>query len=606
VAIDKTRLAAAYAEAGDVIAAERAIEDATRMHREIFGLESAHYAYDLIIQSQIARRRAADPMNRHLRKNLLNKALLQAEEAVAILDRQAEVTTHRHRAWTELAIVLTMSGEGTRAQQLLWRGHRAFASLGIQHEVGRIEKFLLESVFANNPSDWRESAADYDAFLRAYPDNLFARLTERVLDRIVAESARLSGPGGPIVLDLCCGTGALPCAISRWPGMDMRYIGLDCREMIEIASQQEGIAGDARFTFGELSGDWPARLAAQQLQPQIVVLGMCIFQFSPRDRQLLLRWVANVVAPDAVLLVSTSSADFECPPEAGQDSNRLNPFKATVYEIAEHGGWSMPRPLADAVAPVFAKENVASFACFLATCGFRLEPRVELIEHRRSFAEHMAFTRLKVISRKVFGTVLDDTLWDHVAKRAPEGYRDPIHGVVITARRTGSGWRLPLFFTGAWEEREGAEPVRYAAAAIVRQKDGKVLVAKRGAAVRDFPHTWSLPSAMVETGSALEESLAEGLDRNLGVTLGDLQLVALRLAPRSEDANGDWIIAMCLFEGTTNSEVSFRSPKYEEIMWVEEETMLDRLEARDAPMGDCLAAFRDLVAHRRVLKVGAP
>lgn len=605
VAIDKTRLADAYSEAGQLEAAEHEIEAAILLHQRIFGSDSAHFAYDLVVQSRIVRREASRASSSHQRSSLLNDALRHAESAVAILDRQAEATTHRYRAWVELAIVLTLLGEGARAQQLLWQGRDAFSRMGIQHEVDRIDRLLLDSVFVNNPLDWRESATAYDSFLRAYPANLFGRLSERIIDSIAAEASRRAVAGGLIVLDLCCGTGILAAGIACRPGTDVRYVGLDCQEMIEIARRQDGVMGDSRFGFDELHGSWPERLAAQGLRPHVVVLGMCVFQFSPRERQLLLRSVAEAVAPDAMLLVSTSAADFECPAEAGLDSNAPNPFKATLYELAVAAGWPMPRPLAAALTPIYAKDDITSFACFLATCGFRLLPSVETIKHTRSFAEHAAFMRLKVISRKTLGKELDASFWEQVERDAPAHYHDTIHGVLITAQNPVPESELPLLFTEKWESREGNEPVRYATAALVRRSDGRLLMVKRGAAVRDFPLVWSLPSAMVEPGGTLEASLTEGLDRNLGVTVQDLRLVAVRLAPRPEGASGapPWIIAMCLFEGKTRAQPTMRTPKYVEAMWVEEELVLERFETRDTP-GDCFAALRDLIARRRVERIG--
>jgi hypothetical protein len=212
-----------------------------------------------------------------------------------------------------------------------------------------------------------------------------------------------------------------------------------------------------------------------------------------------------------------------------------------------------------------------------------------------------------VISRKALGTVLDASFWEQVERRAPADYHDTIHGLLVTARSPAIKHELPQFFAEKWAGREGNEPVRYATAALVRGSDGHLMVVKRGAAVRDFPLVRSLPSAMVEPDDSLEASLVESLDRNLGVAVQDLRLVAVRLAPRPADASGKppWTIAMCLFESSTHDQPTLRTPKYVEAQWVEEELVLERLETHDSP-GDCVAALRDLSAHRRVERVGAP
>lgn len=613
VAIDMTRLAEAYLDLGDFDSAGRLAEEARALHCDEFGDDSGHCAYDLTVLAEIARRRARVRSDPKTAQEDLKAARAAAQDAVRILQGTPEDTIHQIRAWTQLGHVLSDLDDGEGAQRNFWSARQRLGELGLQTEVEQLDIMLADSIFRSGSRDWGESATAYARYLDSNPDCVLLKLSGAVADRISDELAEppsdpLDGATPPVVLDLCCGVGTLARDLRR-RRLNVRVIGLDNLPMIEIAGRrmaEEESPGSGSATvveFLELRGDWAGRLAGGP-RPRVAVLGMSIFQFSPRHRHVIFRSLSRILAPGALLLISTSSTDFRMPDEAGPDVNAVNPFKSVVYRAAESYPLELTRPLAQAISPVFPKDDAESVGLFLSLYGFEtVGADMRFVPHERDIREHVDFSRLPVISMKVFGRELPPEFWDSVVRSTPSDYRDCVVGAVLSARFRGLAADPPLFFSGTWDGPEGNQPVRYATAAVLRRRNGDILLVRRGAAVRDYPHAWSLPSAMADPGLSLAGSLAQSLVKHLDLRCDDLRLVSVRLAPRRDAADEPWVIAMCLFEGTTSDDVTPRSAKYEAHRWVPGEALCDDEDA-GAAAGDCLTSLRDFVAHRDVQRLG--
>jgi ubiquinone/menaquinone biosynthesis C-methylase UbiE len=61
--------------------------------------------------------------------------------------------------------------------------------------------------------------------------------------------------------------------------------------------------------------------------------------------------------------------------------------------------------------------------------------------------------------------------------------------------------------------------VRYAASAVIRNKEGLVFMAKRAPTKFPFPNTWSIPSTSYEKGENPKEALKNALKKKLGIDI---------------------------------------------------------------------------------------
>jgi tetratricopeptide (TPR) repeat protein/SAM-dependent methyltransferase/ADP-ribose pyrophosphatase YjhB (NUDIX family) len=595
-AIDRIRLAEMLADKGMF---DRALTEATmalKVHSSAFGMASVHCAYDHEVLARISRLtlRSGEPP-----ATILMKARGHALQALEILKQASEdqaiyeISTRRECGTIEMLL-----GNGKQAIHHFRKARLRCQSLGLTREAETIDGLTLSSLFQNGSLAWGKSASEYHAYLNAYPECLLARLT----DTIVAIIADLScGRAPTTVLDFCCGTGQLAATLAHRK-VPVRVIGLDCPGMLSIA-RQRGLGPEVRFR--ELTADWAERLPDDWPMPSIVVLGMCLFQFSPIERQLILRDIRRIAPPDSTLLLSIAGPDFEFPTHLSPGINATNPFKATLYNVGENMGVEFPRTLDQALSPVFAKEDTESLRHLFHTCGFELTGSPALISHTRSLAEHVAFARIPVLSQKTFGGSLPDMFWDKMAEiGAQEQYQDTIYGAVFSFRRSSASQNLPVFFIGELDEHAERQRVHYAAAAIVRDKKGAILLAKRGERVRDFPRVWSLPSAMVDAGEEMEQSIAASLKRHFDIAVKEINLTSFRLAPRPTIKGANWIIGMCLFEVTTDDIPRPISEKYTQFKFVADSELTSLL-STDESVGDCMKSLLDLARSRAVEKLGA-
>jgi tetratricopeptide (TPR) repeat protein/ADP-ribose pyrophosphatase YjhB (NUDIX family) len=607
-ALARTRLAEACADAGRLGEAEDYARKALKCHQDIFGPESSQCAYDRVVLSAARRAKAAREPDGPVRQKLLCEARDAAARAVEALGRR-EKTVHLPRAWAEYGAVLSALGEREDAAANLWRARERYASLGLQHEVDRVDSLLLDDLFVNGSRDWAASAAAYDRFLQDHPDSLFRKLASRIVGWLAADLASRTRRDRAWVLDLCCGTGSIAAELRR-QGVPVQLLGVDSAAMTAIAEARcgGGQASGPGFAFRALRGDWVGALGRDGPggSPDFVTMNLSIFQFAACDRHLLFRSLTRLLKPGAALYLSTASSDFEFPPEAGDGLNSTNPFKELVYRAAERRGLEIGRPLHRAVAPVFPKDDRDSIRHLLWLYGFELADDLPVVRHERTLAEHVAFTRLPVISRKCFGRELPPEFWDALVRDAPPGYADATHGTVLHALyRPVPGRPGALFFVGPDQGGAADTPLRFAAAAVLRDPDGQILLAKRGEAARDFRGSWSLPSAGADPGVLLDESLRRSLRQHLGITALGLKLVSVRVAPRQDADGSRWRIVMCLFEGEAVGTPRLAGRKYDATRRVRPAEIHDSEEFSGA-QGDCFASYRDLAAWNVTRSLGEP
>lgn len=435
---------------------------------------------------------------------------------------------------------------------------------------------------------WGDSVDAYDRYLLEYPRCLHHQLVGRVI-------AALDGWGvrDGWVLDFGCGTGLLGQHLAAH-GSRLGVLGIDIEAFVSRARMRAPDHADHRRVYIPLNGDWIVAagdvLKRRRGRLVAITLNMVIFQLGPSERDVILRRLSALVTPGVMLILTSHAADFRF-------DDRLvdvdNPWKKHVYRLI---GDELTRAGADeyaeAIRPRQMKDTEASVAQLLARHGFASlsDGRLDTIDVERTVDDRVAFTRIPVVERKVFGRRLLSSLWETLRCRMRvhhPNYSDRTLGVCIKAMAVELD---PSIVIEVDRRVTGlSSPILAAASIVLRRSDGRVLLARRSIDRDEFPGVWSLPSTYGEHDRSLTEVLGAALAERLGIQVRGMRLVGRRL-----NARPSWRILMHLFEARFDGDAMPNPSKYDAVEWVDERAFLyERL--RRIPVeeqGDCVRAWR--------------
>ena len=129
-------------------------------------------------------------------------------------------------------------------------------------------------------------------------------------------------------------------------------------------------------------------------------------------------------------------------------------------------------------------------------------------------------------------------------------------------------------------------PVRNAAAVVITNDIGLVLLARRNLLLPEFPGVWSFPSIYERDGQGLWPSLASLIHQELGLELDGDQLIGRRLGQRREHR-----ILMHLYLARAVGLPTRRGQKYDDLLWTDGKSFVAGLEW--AKMGECMKCYAD-------------
>ena len=252
---------------------------------------------------------------------------------------------------------------------------------------------------------------------------------------------------------------------------------------------------------------------------------------------------------------------------------------------------------------MFTKEDYDNLAHFFDFYGFQLIPeredQIDIFPVRRVWKDRLALTRLPVISKKIFGHSIPGYFWRQIGE-LPD-YSDETYGAVFCAKRVRPLACVPAIFSHTNLDFRRSEPIHYAVAVALKDRDGKVFFVRRGSGARDYHDSWSLCSTFADPGVTLQECLLESLQRNLDIqadAVKDLTPRSIRFSPRISEKGEPWIMAMCLYGARLEGEPHLITPKYSEMVWEDGSRFIKKLDPDK--MGDCIKSYRDLVQWPQV------
>jgi class 3 adenylate cyclase/SAM-dependent methyltransferase len=479
-------------------------------------------------------------------------------------------------------------GDGAKARNHMWRLRELTVRRQTEHSLIELDQRIRETIFKTDSRPWAGSATDYQRFLAEFPSCLQARLVEYIGAqlRMAAYSRNIHR-----VVDLCCGTGLLASTLDRL-GARIPVIGYDIPEMITLAEQswnnsaKRNSTGHEFHDIGDLFKCDPLGNAGLF---DAAVMSMALFQFGLRERFTLLMPFARFFRSGALFWISDQAPDFMFP-----DSrlNEDNPFKFELYKAWAQLNYVPDRNQKQAIRPTFRKDTTDNIRHLLGCCGFSLLTTAEslpLIESQRTIDERISFTKMEVISKRVFGKPIPQKWWDRARKKLAR-YKDSICGTVLLAKKTGPA--APHLFIATPAPPQKTEEVVFSAAAVLRDDKGNILITKRGSIgplVRNFPNTWSLPSSNARPGKDLATGLKESVQRHLSMELHEISPHAVRISKRA-----DTLCVMVLYTGSWGGEVQLRDRKYTQIKWCRKKEVLD-LDGGCGDQGDCLTCLQDVL-----------
>ena len=130
-------------------------------------------------------------------------------------------------------------------------------------------------------------------------------------------------------------------------------------------------------------------------------------------------------------------------------------------------------------------------------------------------------------------------------------------------------------------------PIRHAAAVVLHDERGLVLLAHRSQLVTEFRGVWSFPSASSDTATSARDDLTRGIDNWFGLTATNWQLCARRLALRPA-----WRLEMSLYIAGVAMPPQLLAPKYDQLRWAEVAKVLATI---GDGAGDCMLAFKEYI-----------
>ena len=534
----------------------------------------------------------AKSVKTHLEEGRVPEAAMLVEKARGWLAPQTEASLRE-----KVADAAMENGDGFMARSHLWRLTELVVRNEVKKSLPRVENKVRQTVFHTDSRVWAASAMEYHEFVRKYPTCMQVRLCEYIALQLHASLLREDLQA---VLDVCCGTGLLARVLDALR-LPLRVVGYDIPEMLRIGENDwdhrpvGNHAGHEFHDIGELS-QMVTKARAERFGA--AVMNMAVFQFGLRERLLLLRDVSNLLRDNASFWVSTHAPDFEFPENKLNPDDKLNsvnPFKYDLYRVWNEVKFYPERNANEAATPVFKKDTVDTIRHLLNVCGLDLitsETSLPVIELRRTIDERIAFTRIAAISHKVFGRSLESKWWEEARNRLQSQPEDMTYGTVLLACKTGSPVPYVFFETPA-PPQTANQGILFRMAAVLRRDDGRTLFVKRGKLgplVRDFPQTWSLPSSRARSGQPLLKPLRASLRKNLGVDVGGLKPLAVRVSMRGQEN----LFVMTLFHGQVGRGVNTRTKKYDELKWLSHEEALKEKGGCHG-LGQCVTCYQDVI-----------
>jgi tetratricopeptide (TPR) repeat protein len=489
-------------------------------------------------------------------------------------------------------------GHIAEAEQLLWAARSKFIRFEWLARFSETNQLIQTTILKRDIHDWDSSVHSYLKYLKQFPDGLHNQLGAKVVANILSNAANKPETK---VIDVFCGAGFISEKLLQQTNAgNIQIIGLDgSEEMINAAlvSQRQNQIDNKRSRFLHI----PKQVKEIKNQKfDILSSHMGIFQVDLRSRHFLFQRILPFLSENCLVIFSTYAADFVFPSEIVKqypDINKDNQFKQVLFNKFKNAGFDI-YDIEKSLKPVFIKENYDTLANFLELYGFKLLPSkpecMDVLQVKRSWKDRVAFTRIPAISKKVFGESRPGDEWDKIDEQ--KEYFDTTFGTVFKGQREKIYPRVPTIFSHVNADFSKNEPVRYAVAAALKNKNGQVLFVQRGMGARDFNGAWSLCSTFADPGKGLLGSFYESLKRHLNIEpsqISHLAPISIRFSHR-EDKNGQsWIMAMCLYSGECDADVKLLTNKYTEFTWQTADSFLNTYLEAKQPLGDCIKSYRD-------------
>jgi len=530
------------------------------------------------------------------------KYLKYANEKFSSVKKSTFLSKEEDAPWVEkLGLIeckiLILQKKYNEAAPRLWGIKSKLLKRGNLIESKEVDRVLISCLFRQGEK-WDASAKAYKQYLIDFPESIHHKLGQQLIESLTRKVILSNVNREAEILDIFCGTGFISEGISKRKHLNFKIIGLDgSKEMINHAKTLSSDGMYSNLSFINASKEYSL---VQNEKFDFMTIQMGIFQIDLRNRHLLFQDLTQLLNEKCSFIFSVYSADFTFPEINFPPSiNAVNSFKNFLFKEFRSVGFNPPTSLDESIKPVYTKENYHTLSCFFELYGFQLEPiNIEdIIEINRPWEERIAFTKIPVISEKIFGREIEDRKWKKV-ESSPKDYHDTTFGAILIANKIKHyDSRFRVFSHVNVDFTRGYE-VKYAIAAVLRNDEGKTLFLQRGSGARDFNDSWSLPSSFADEGKGLLESYKISMKKNLGL---DIEKLDKELTPRSirfnlrSDSEKPWIMAMCVYSGTIGEQTPIlQNKKYKEIRWEDSYSFINT-NLRGKPIGDCIKSYRDLI-----------
>jgi hypothetical protein len=139
---------------------------------------------------------------------------------------------------------------------------------------------------------------------------------------------------------------------------------------------------------------------------------------------------------------------------------------------------------------------------------------------------------------------------------------------------------------------DGPLPIRHAAAIVVHDVKGLVLIGRRNHALEEFGGVWSFPSIFVEQEADCASTLAARLDEWFAMRVANMRPAGQLLGMRPR-----WRLMMHLFTADAINGPVLRTEKYDRIDWVDGVAFFGRLQPEK--LGECARAYLAFVRNEK-------
>jgi tetratricopeptide (TPR) repeat protein/ADP-ribose pyrophosphatase YjhB (NUDIX family) len=559
-------------------------EKALKMYIQEVGKHSKFVAFAYRVLAEI-----------YLKSNQLEKAGEFCKKSFNILEQKYLETPH----FTEVNFlngkINLNKKEIKKALDIFWKTRSEFVKFRFPMYIKKVDEYIISALLQTDIADWDASVESYKKYLNEFPDSLHNQLGNKLVE-ILKKEIKTNKIENPKIVDIFCGTGFVSKQIAKMINSNVSVTGIDgSKEMIEESRKWEHPTTQ-NFNFYNIPSEC-GKLENSKFR--YVTLQMGIFQLDLRARHVLFQKLLEYLDDDCTILLTTYAADFEFPnyfEKDFPDINHTNPFKEKLFAQFQERNYN-PCSLGNSVCPVYTKENFHNLSCFFELYGFEIissgKKKLDILQVERKWEDRIAFTRIPVISKKIFRTVVPDKVW--ASLRPMPDYYDKTYGALIKVKRKHVLTKIPVVFSHVNVDFTKGYPLNYAVAAILKNMAGKTLFLKRGEGAHDYINSWSLPSTFVDENVGMRGSLHESLERNIGIKKNEitsLSPVSIRFNLRKDKNGKNWIIVMCLFEGKLSGIPKPKTNKYQEIRFDDVSFIENEINPKE--IGDCIKSYRDL------------